>query len=272
MDCRFQWGCAIIIFLVFSFFLTFPVFAQAQNPSSTSSVEEKETTGEVDFTEADKEAIGKLFRMSPQEIEALGKKLEEALTLYYDRKFGQALPIFKEIANQVETMDIMFWLGTSAMKVGETNLAIQKFKKMLEIDPKLHRARLELAVAYFTIGKYNEARQELETVKAGAPPEAVQKNIDQLLATIEERTKKVSWNLRFSEGFMWDDNVNGGPSDRDLAVIGGTLTLDNESVKLRDEASVTSFSGNVLYDTKKWGLMWNTTADIYYKNYFEYSK
>jgi len=76
MCCRFQCGCAIIIFLVFSFFLTFPVFAQTQNPSSTSSVEKKETTGEVDFTEADKEAISKLFRMSPQEIEALGKKLE----------------------------------------------------------------------------------------------------------------------------------------------------------------------------------------------------
>ena len=272
MRCRFQWNYSIIIFLVFSFFLIFPVFAQAQNPSSTSSVEEKETTGEVDFTEADKEAISNLFRMSPQEIETLGKKLEEALTLYYDRKFGQALPIFKEIANQVETMDIMFWLGTSAMKVGETQLAIQKFKKMLEIDPKLHRARLELAVAYFTTGKYDEARRELETVKAAAPPEAVQRNIERLLATIEEKTKKVSWNLRASEGFMWDDNVNGGPSNRELAVIGGTLTLDNDSVKTSDQASVTSFSGNVLYDTKKWGLMWNTTADIYYKNYVEYSK
>jgi Flp pilus assembly protein TadD len=191
MRCRFQWICTIIIFLVFSFFLTFPVFAQAQNPSSTSPVEEKKTIGEVDFTDADKEAIGKLFRMSPQEIEALGKKLEEALmTLYYDRKFGQALPIFKEIANQVETMDIMFWLGISAMKVGKTHLAIQKFKKMLEIDPKLHRARLELAVAYFTIGKYNEARREMETVKAAAPPESVHRNIKRLLATINEENLK----------------------------------------------------------------------------------
>ena len=62
MRCRFQWNYSIIIFLVFSFFLIFPVFAQAQNPSSTSSVEEKETTGEVDFTEADKEAISNLFQ------------------------------------------------------------------------------------------------------------------------------------------------------------------------------------------------------------------
>lgn len=273
MRCRFQLGCAIIIFLVFSFFLTFPVFAQAQNPSSTSPIEEKETTGEVDFTEADKEAIGKLFRMSPQEIEALGKKLEEALNLYYDRKFGQALPIFKEIANQVETMDIMFWLGTSAMKVGETQLAIQKFKKMLEIDPKLHRARLELAVAYFTIGKHNEARRELETVKAAAPPEPVQRNIERLLAAIEERTRKVHWNIRLSEGFQWDDNVSSGPDQRELAVLGGTLTLDKESVKLRDEASITNLSGNILYDFgEREGLMWNTTGAFNYTVYFDYSQ
>ncbi|NQT68457.1 MAG: tetratricopeptide repeat protein, partial [Desulfobacteraceae bacterium] len=272
MYCRPQWGCSVILFLVCLFFLTFPVFAQEQNPSSTSPVEEKETTGEADFTEADKEAIGNFFRMSPQEIEALGKKLEEALNLYHDRKFGQALPIFKEIANQVETMDIMFWLGTSAIKVGETQLAIQKFKKMLEIDPKLHRVRLELAAAYFTMGKYNEVRRELETVKVAAPPEPVQRNIERLLAAIEERTRKVYWNIRLSEGFQWDDNVSGGPDQRELAVLGGTLTLDKESAKLRDEASITNLSGNILYDTKKWGLMWNTTADIYYKNYFEYSK
>jgi len=258
------------VFVFFLFSNTNVILAQQQDNQVSPSTQMMPSN--VGNQEIDKENLEKLRNMDPEKVNNLDKKIEEALKLYNERKFGQALPIFKEIAYEVETMSIMWWLGTSAMNVGELNLAVEKFNKMLSIDPKLHRVRLELAVAYFQLGRYGEARKELETVNASKPPEAVQKNIDQLLAAIEGRTKEVFWNLRFSQGFMWDDNINGGPSNRDLAVIGGTLTLDKESVKISDRASVTSFSGNVLYDIKKWGLMWNTTADIYYKNYFEYSK
>jgi tetratricopeptide (TPR) repeat protein len=211
--------------------------------------------------------------MSPEEIKALDKKLAEALILYYDRKFARALPIFKEIAGKVETMDIMFWVGTSAMKVGETQLAIRNFKKMLAIDPKLHRVRLELAAAYFTLGHYDAARRELELVQAASPPPSVQKNVEKLLAVIEERGRKVFWNLRLSEGFLWDNNINAGPDHNELEVVGGTLTLDRTSAKLRDEARVTDVAGNVIYDVgERNGLMWNTTASFYKLAYLDYSQ
>jgi tetratricopeptide (TPR) repeat protein len=169
-------------------------------------------------------------------------------------------------------MKIMFWLGTSAMKVGDTRLAVRKFKKMLAIDPKLHRVRLELAAAYFTMGRYDEARRELELVQAASPPPGVLKNIARLLGAIEERTRKVSWNLRLSEGYLWDDNISAGPDEKELAVQGGTLILDRKSSKLKDEAAVTNAAGNVLYDMgEKNGLMWNTTASFCNQSYFEYS-
>jgi len=273
MHARVSLFCGAILLFLMTFLLIPCAGAQPQSPTGSEAEAQTQPTGEAGFKKANQEAIKKLRRMSPEEIKALDEKLAEALILYYDRKFARALPIFKEIAGKVETMDIMFWVGTSAMKVGETQLAIQNFKKMLAIDPKLHRVRLELATTYFTTGKYDEARQELEVVQAASPPPGVQKNIARLLAAIEERTKKVFYNLRLSQGVLWDDNISAGPEQKELAVVGGTLTLDTESAKLRDEGAVTNVAGNVLYDIgEKNGLMWNTAASFYNLAYFDHGQ
>jgi predicted Zn-dependent protease len=116
-------------------------------------------------TAVDKEAAKKLGPMTPEEVKALDKQLAEALTIHYNREFARALPIFKEVATKAETMDIMFWIGTSAMKSGENELAVEKFRKMLSVDPKLSRVSLEFAATYFSMGCYEEARRELEIVK-----------------------------------------------------------------------------------------------------------
>ena len=272
MPARLPLSCVSILVIWIIFLLVPCTSAQSESAAGFRAEAEIQPAGEVRSEEANQEAIEKLRRMSPEEIEALDKKLAEALILYYDREFARALPIFKEISGKVETMDIMFWAGTSAMQVGETQLAIRNFKKMLSIDPKLHRVRLELATAYFTLGHYDGARRELELVQAASPPPEVRKNIDRLLAAIEERTKKVFWNLRLSEGYLWDDNISAGPDKKELAVVGGTLTLDRTSIKLKDEATVTNAAGNVTYDMgEKNGLMWNTSASFYKLAYRDYS-
>lgn len=229
--------------------------------------------GDADFGVANQEAMEKLRAMSPEKIAAMDEELENALTLYYDGKFSHALPILKRLSADVETMDIMWWLGTSAMKVGETKLAVEKFQKMLALNPGLHRVRLELAAAYFELRQFDDARRELEIVKKANPPAEVVKNIDKLLMAIEESTKKLYWNVRFAQGVQWDSNISSGPDQKLLSVTGGTLTLADDSAKTGDWASIENFSGNVLYDFgKKQGFMWNTTADIYNQFYFKYSR
>jgi len=264
-------GCFFII--VISFVFTFILSSIAPAEQNDPAAQPSEYSAEGETSQIDDEAVEKLRKMSPEEIEKLDKKLAEALTLYYDSEFGKAIPLFNEVADRVETMDIMWWIGTSAMKTGKMELAIDQFEKMLAANPNLYRVRLELSTIYFKMGQYDKARSEMETVKAANPPEAVQRNIDKFLTAIEERTKKAFWNVRFSQGLMYDSNASSGPGSRELSVIGGTLTLGNQSTKIRDEALVTSLSGNYLYDLgERQGVMWNTDASLYSMAYQSYSQ
>ncbi|MFC1815749.1 surface lipoprotein assembly modifier [Thermodesulfobacteriota bacterium] len=264
MKCRLQ---LYLFFLIAGF-----IFSGLSLPVLAADVDQP--IGDIGASKANAAAVKKLREMSPEEIENLDAFLAQALTLYYDRQFALALPIFKELAGKVETMDIMFWLGTSAAKVGEMELAIEKFRKMLGIDPNLHRVRLELASVYFGMGRHSEARGELQTVLAADPPAEVKANINRMLAAIDERTRQLSWNLRLTTGFMWDDNITSGPDPGVYTLSGGTsFSPSVTSAKLSDEASVTGFAGNLLYDFgEKQGLMWNTAAATYFKNYLEYSQ
>lgn len=268
------------LLLIFSLCSSFsPPFSWCDQNRDSSAIEDSRREGKKlaqapGRPDDDKEETRTAPRaMKPQEMEAIESKLTEALILYYDGKFGQALPIFNAISAEVETLDIMWWIGTSAMKTGKTQLAAEKFQKMLAIDPKLYRVRLELAVAYFALGRYPEARKELDIVKASNPPEEVLKNIEKLLAAIEESTRKVITSFRFSQGIQWDSNISSGPDKRELSVTGGTLTLDTDAGKLRDWASITNLSGSVLYDVgERQGLMWNSSAELYKSAYFSHGK
>lgn len=234
----------------------------------------QEPVGEIGATKTNAAAAEKLSKMDPREIASLDALMAHALTLYYDREFALALPIFKELADKVETMDLMFWLGTSAAKTGENELAIAEFEKMLKIDPALHRVRLELASIYFSMGRYDEARKELEIVKAADPPPEVEENIDKMLTATDERTRKVFWNVRLDAGHMWDDNISSGPDPGVYSLPGGSAFQPAPtSAKLSDEAFVAAFAGNVLYDVgHKKGLLWNTAASVYSKSYYEYGQ
>jgi tetratricopeptide (TPR) repeat protein len=254
------------------FLFCIPLFLFMVSPVNAQSLQAESATG-VGSAQLDQEILDKFNDWAPGRLDELDGKLAEALTLYYDGKYGQALPIFTEIASQVETTDIMWWIGTSAMNTGNLELASRKFQQMLSADPKLHRVRLELATVYFQLGKYQEAGQELETVKASSPPEAVKANIEKLLVAIREATRKFMWNIRFSQGVQYDSNINAGPDIKLLEVSGGTLALADESTKTGGYASITNFGGNVLYriDSRR-GIMWNTALDFYQTAYFDHSK
>jgi len=257
----------VLIPIISLIFLASIAFGQTDT-GGTDTLEKSPETEEFD-----KKTLKKLQEMSPEGVEDLDKKLAEALTLFYDREYARALPIFTEIAGTVETMDVMFWYGSCAAKVGEVDVAINKFRQMLDIDPNLHRVRLELATVYFGLGRYADARHELNSVLEAKPPDAVKNNIEKLLAAIDAKTKRLFTNVRGSLGIQSDRNVSTGPDKEYILVPGGGVIgpLTNTQKALRDWVVVANLAGNALYDiggSRAW--MWNTTGSFYQTHNLDY--
>lgn len=201
------------------------------------------------------------------------QQLAKALKYYFDKEYEKALPIFKEIAEREETMDLMFWIGTSAARTGKYEIAEKKLKQMLEKDPAFHIVRLELADIYIKTGRFDQARKELEKVKAASPPPAIVKNIDRRLAVIEQQSRKLDWSMMLSAGVQYDDNISTGPDDREIPVSGGTVTLTDRQKKLDDFSWLTRFVGDVRYDIgAPRGLVWDTKAHFFSSSGIDYSE
>lgn len=260
----------ILLFCIVFFFFFLPFGVLAQTPLET----QPESASGVGSAQSDQAILEKARKENPEKLAAMDEKLAEALILYYDGQYSKALPIFNEIAKDMETTDVMWWIGTSAMNTGNLEMAVKKFKEMLAIDPNLHRVRLELAAAYFQLGRYEEANKELMIVKASNPPPAVQANIDRMLAATKEQQKKLTLGFRFAMGYMWDNNVSAGPSNQTLSAgTGFTFTLADDVSKVRDEAVVNSLGVNLLYDFgDKQGFMWNSDVSLYSTAYKKYGK
>lgn len=259
--------CVPFLFLILLFFTS---ISQAQNTSNGEGGPGKSLKSE----EHDVEALKKLRKLPAEKVEELDAKLAEALTLFYDREYARALPIFREISDTIETMDIMFWTASAAAGTGDAEAAIENFKRMLEVDPNLHRVRLELATVYFGMGRYEDARGELRKVLETQPPESVRANIERMLAAIDERTRRLFTGLRGSLGIQRDGNVSAGP-DKEFIIIpegGGTIgPLTDTQKNLSDWVTVGTAFGTVTYDHgEKGSWMWNTTGSFYQTHNMKY--
>jgi hypothetical protein len=229
--------------------------------------------GDVGSSKENDAAQQKLDRMSAGEIQELDRLLAAALELYYDRQFAEAYPLFRQIAAKVDTMDVMYWLAVSAAAVGENDVAIDNFRKILSIDPQLHHVRARLATAYVAQARYEEARRELQAIDLESLPPVLRQRVIRLAQALEPSERKVSWNLRLSQGVMYNDNVSASAGRGEYEVEAGTLIASRSNRQIKDWAAVSGVAGNVLYDFgANNGLLWNTALSFYNRAYFDFSE
>lgn len=168
----------------------------------------------------------KLRSLNPATRRELDARMAEALSHYHNENYGAALRIFTEIAETIESMDMMFWSGISASKLGRYDLAKAKFEAMLALDPDLARVKLEYADVLAKMGRQNVARRELESVLATSPPASVRRNIERRLALLRSKSGEVSrTSYGLSAGYQYDSNISSGPDDDSILVASGILTL-----------------------------------------------
>jgi len=182
--------------------------------------------------------------------------------------------------------ELEFKKAMQARDSGELDDSIAIFEAILSQEPALHRARLELAVAYYRSTRYEEAkRQATKVLDDPETPASVRLSIIAFLAQIksdEKRFKTVKHTFRpsASVGFLHDTNVNVGPGSDVVNIGAATLRLVAGSTPQSDNAITLTAGINHSYQTgkvlnigaKSAALFWQSQAAIYTKQYRDLSE
>jgi hypothetical protein len=120
---------------------------------------------------------------------------------------------------------------------GDLNEAIRGFQTLLDANPALSRARVELAVAYYHALDHHAALEQARRVLADpATPPAVRANLERLVAQIEADAEPNRFSTQVSLGLLYDSNVTAGPSSASYDAGGTQLAVDANAVKRSDSA------------------------------------
>ncbi len=198
-------------------------------------------------------------------VTSLENTLSQALKMYHEEQFAQALPLFNQVLKQAKNSDVMFWAGICAAKTKNYDLAITHFQNLLKKEKNASQIHLQLSAVYLKVGKYQEAHYELVKAKAISPPPDVLKRINQLLVIIDSYIKKITWKLYFSQGGGYDDNISCGPVSNIIDDIPSNL-LNKKSSILWLSYLNTEFSYDI--GTIK-HYFWKGTASLYNSHSFE---
>lgn len=177
-------------------------------------------------------------------------------------------------------VEAQFQAGLDALQQNELKTAIQTFSKILDTDPDLHRARLELALAYYRSLRYEDAEKLAQKVldDPSTPPE-VRVTILAFLAQIKRDSSQFGQKHSFTPfvmgGVMHDSNVNVGPTNANLRIGEVPVKLTQNSLKRSDNATVLNVGVDHLYQSGKrveFGertgmLVWQSGLSVYNREY-----
>lgn len=120
-----------------------------------------------------------------------------------------------------------YLLGIAALDSGRPTRAIFALERVLAVEPGNALARAEIGRAYLAAGEVDNARTELEQVRAGPVPQDAMPAINRLLGVITQlqarSTRQFSGYVE--AGYGYDSNVNSATAASQLAIpaLGGLV-------------------------------------------------
>jgi tetratricopeptide (TPR) repeat protein len=165
-----------------------------------------------------------------------------------------------------------FEKAMKARAAGELQESIEAFQSVLGIEPSLHRARLELASAYFQALNYAEARQQAQRVLDDPnTPEVVKVNIRRFLEQIAASDIRHTFTPYVHLGALYNSNVNAGPGSdlfQDIVLAPGSVKTDDHAVTLYAGLSHRYLAPTgVKVGGKNASFTWNSNASYYRADY-----
>ncbi|HED18739.1 MAG TPA: hypothetical protein ENI74_04460, partial [Gammaproteobacteria bacterium] len=181
--------------------------------------------------------------------------------------------------------EALFQKGMDALQDDRLKSAIRAFSKILDTEPELDRARLELALAYYRSMRYENAEKLAQSVLDNpTTPAEVRVTVLAFLAQLrrdaEQFKKKNNFSSYATAGIMHDSNINVGPTTADIRIGDTPISLTQGSLKRSDNAGIYNIGVDHLYQTGKHVevgettgmLMWQSSASVYYRDYHKFNE
>ena len=170
-------------------------------------------------------------------------------------------------------IDVDYIFAIAALDSGNVEKSISIFDRILSINPKFAGARIDLARAYFLMGNYNLARQELNIIQQENPPDLVRQEINNYLIAIDERTKpKVNTLTAYSElTYGYDTNVNAATSQSSIAIPALNnlvVTLDSSNLETHSPSLTASTGAEMIHHVRP-GIKLLAGVDLKKKKAFD---
>jgi tetratricopeptide (TPR) repeat protein len=166
-----------------------------------------------------------------------------------------------------QDLDAFFQYAQASTALGKFEEAELAYIHMLEINPELHRVRLDLGVLKMRMGEFKNAKILFEQVLATNPPDAVKQNIAKVLEIANNNLKQHIFSGSASFGFNHDSNATSSASSGETTYANTSIPLAADSRTQKDNQYVQVATLSYLYkfdiDSKLFGASISTTGTFY---------
>jgi tetratricopeptide (TPR) repeat protein len=173
-----------------------------------------------------------------------------------------------KIEQEPDNLDHYFDFAQMAARLGNHASAARAYEAMLAKQPGLDRVKLDLAVTYTKLERYEDAQALLNDVLTRQPPEAVKANIESVLARIGTELIEHEWGGNIIIGVNLDSNGNSAPGDGHIVIFDLDVPLGADQRAQQDLQGFAGATLNHSYKPREWrgkeiAVRWDSTASVY---------
>lgn len=187
-----------------------------------------------------------------------------AQTIIYSDNYNKA---FSEMYEDPTDLSKAFAFAEQALAAGDFEGSVSALERMLLVDPKLVKIRLELGKLYIRLGSYAVARIFLEEVIIS---EGASDKDQEDAKILLDQTKNALNVIQFNNSVVWgvrvQSNANSAPKDSRIIIFGIPATLDDEFTSKGDYDSYVTLVSNIDIEDAVWDNVNYTGSLILYGN------
>ncbi len=181
-------------------------------------------------------------------------KLEKAMKLMADENAREAYDLLWELVfENPADAELNTYLARAAFKLKLYENAAAAYERILMSHPDRHRARFQLAVAYYHLQAFVLAEEQFMKLLDTLPPKEFKQAIDAYLERIRESRQKHHFDFDAQIGLTYDSNANIGPDKALIQTASGPIATPDGTAQEPNWATLLDLSGTHQFEISATG-------------------